>query len=174
MLKSLTDRRAPAPTKARADNAGADDRGAGESGFTLIEVLVALAIAALGLGAMMAAAGQGLGNVGIADRYIEATRRAQSHLAMVGITAPLAAGDTQGDDGGGFFWRVQIVPIAAEAAGSAAASATGAVTAQAGNQQQPPSAVTLYAIGVTVGWRTGAGVKQVTLQTQRIGQAAGG
>ena len=48
------------------------------AGFTLIEVLVALAIAALGLGALMAAAGTGLGNATLADQYIEATRRAQA------------------------------------------------------------------------------------------------
>ena len=53
-------------------------RGASASGFTLIEVLVALAIAGMGLAALLVAVNQGLAGVGSADQYIEATRRAQS------------------------------------------------------------------------------------------------
>lgn len=123
-----------------------------QAGFTLIEVLVALAIAALGLGALMAAAGTGLGNVALAGQYTEAMRRAQSHLAMVGAVTALAQGDQSGDDGGGYSWRIRISPP---------------LVRPAGNGAPPPA---LYAVEVTIGWKSGSSAKSVSLQSQRLGR----
>ena len=81
---------------------------AASPGFTLIEVIVALAIAAVGLGALLAAVSQGLGNATAADRFIEGTRRAQNRLALVGTVQPLVPGERSGDDGDGYAWDVQI------------------------------------------------------------------
>src|SRR5438309_6763718 len=83
-----------------------------DNGFTLLEVLVALAIAALALIAMFRAGGEGLVAVGTASRYEEALQRAQSHLAAVGRDAALLQGDSEGEDGGGFRWRLRIAPVA--------------------------------------------------------------
>src|SRR3954470_18047813 len=74
------------------------NRARNSSGFTLVEVTVALAVAALGLGLLMAAAGTGLRNAMLADQYIDATRRAQSHLAEIGRLAPLRPGLQLGND----------------------------------------------------------------------------
>ncbi len=139
---------------------------------------MALVIAALGLGALMAAASEGLGNVGAADRYVEATRRAQSRLAMVGA-APLAAGDSAGDDGDGFSWRVQIAPIAMEtpataAPGGAAPQRAAPANGPTGNAGPAQGNLTLYGIGVTIWWRAGATAKSVSLHGERLAQAAGG
>ena len=134
-------------------------RGSPREGFTLIEVLVALAIAALGLGFLMMAAGTGLGNAGIADQYIEATRRAQSRLALLGVTAPLRPGDTSGDDGGGYSWRVRISEPAMHASGPAGGA-------------QP--ALGLYTVEVTLSWRNGISVKNVSLRSQRLARGPDG
>ena len=128
-------------------------------GFTLIEILVALAIASLGLGFLMMAAGIGLGNSGIADQYIEATRRAQSHLAALGVTAPLRASDTSGDDGGGYSWRVRISQPAMHAAGPSGTA-------------QPP--LGLYTVDVTLSWRNGISIKTVSLRSQRVARRPDG
>lgn len=124
--------------------------GSAASGFTLIEVLVALAIAALGLGALMVAASQGLGNLKTADNYIEATRRAQSRLATVGTELAVKEGDWSGDDGGGFGWRIQAHPVP-------------------GADDKAPFIT--YDVVVTVAWSSEGKVKAVTLQSQRLGQA---
>jgi general secretion pathway protein I len=129
------------------------------SGFTLIEVLVALAIAALGLGFLMLAAGTGLGNSGLADRTIEATRLAQSHLAQAGVTVPLRPGEQSGDDGGGYSWRVRI---------SQPLTHTGAPSATA-----PQLPLGLYTVEVTVSWRSGAVTKAVSLTSQLLGRLSG-
>jgi general secretion pathway protein I len=135
-------------SKNRADRPGVRR----DSGFTLIEVVVALAIAALGLGVLMAAVSQGTGNVTAANLYIEATRRAQTHLDSVGLTAPLRSGEETGDDGGGFTWRVKIVQSGTRA------------PPQGGNQP----AVGLFDLTVTISWRTGLGAKSLSLQSERL------
>lgn len=127
-------------------------------GFTLIEAVVALAIAALGLAMLMAASSTGLNNAGIADQYIEATRRAQSHLALVGTALPLLPSDQSGDDGGGFSWRVRISPPVVHDA------------PPPGTLPGPAS----YTVDVVISWLNGSKTKSVTLQSQRLGPAAGG
>jgi general secretion pathway protein I len=127
-------------------------RSARSSGFTLFEVVVALAIAAMGLGALMAATSQGLGNAQLADRYIEATRRAQSRLAELGKATLLVPGVQSGDDGGGFSWRVRIAPPATHDA--------------------PPAngvpALALYTVEATVSWQSGGASRSVSLQSLRL------
>jgi hypothetical protein len=119
-----------------------------------MEVVIALAIAAFGLGALMASASQGLRNVREADVYMEATRRAQGHLDAIGAADPPVAAERSGDDGGGFQWRVNVVPVASIA---------------------PPKGsnadgLTLYDVTVTISWRGTGTVRSVTVQSERFGR----
>ena len=123
----------------------------GTSGFTLIEVLVALAIAGLGLSLLMEAASTGMESTAVADRYIYASSMAQSHLAQVGHVLPLKKGDYHGDDGDGFRWRVQIADPALQA-GSGAKAGVG-----------------LYRITVIESWRNGVSQKSMSLYSERSG-----
>gem|GEM_PF-3539192 len=112
-------------------------------------VLVALAIAAAGLGLLVAATGTGLENMITADRYIQAAGRAQTRMAQIGVTIPLKQGDYAGDDGGGFRWRVHIGVPAAHGAGA--------------------PAIDLYPVGATINWRSGVVQKSLSLYSERVG-----
>jgi general secretion pathway protein I len=131
-----------------------------DRGFTLLEVVVAFAIASLALGIMFKAAIGGLSAVGTAGRYEEAVSRAKSHLAAVGRDSKLTAGETQGDDGGGYHWRIRIVQIA----GITASGSSPTAFVQASFRQP-----TLYSAEVGISWTDAGRTREVLLQTQRIG-----
>ncbi len=130
-----------------------------DGGFTLLEVLVAFAIAAPALALLF---GQGVQSVTAAQaaaRYREAISRAQSRLDALPDQA-LVAGVRDGEDGQGFRWRTRI-------------AADASIPAQ---RQVPPGSgyaagTTLYDVTVEVSW-SGAGHRAVTLATRRLGPAA--
>lgn len=129
-------------------------------GFTLLEVVIALVIAALALVVLFRAGGDGLFATAAASRAEEAVQRAQSHLAAVGRDAPLLEGQSDGDDGGGYRWHLRVAPVA--------------------NWQLPEqqgSAVlltTLYDVEVSVSWRGNGHDRAVVLKTERIATSATG
>src|SRR5439155_467488 len=86
----------------------AAERTAQDSGFTLLEVVVALVITALAIVGLFQAASGGLLAVSTAGRVEEAIQRAQSHLAAVGRSAALIQGEFTDDDGGGYHWRLRV------------------------------------------------------------------
>ena len=129
-----------------------------ERGFTLLEVLIAFAIAALALALLFRAASTGLLSVRTAGRYEEAVARARSHLAAIGRDAAPIAGTSDGDDGGGYRWHLQITPLAAGQA---------AVASALPNAGPPPP--TLYAVTVAISWHESGKDREVTLHTERMG-----
>src|SRR4030088_3809545 len=84
--------------------------GGGASGFTLLEVVVAVSIAGLALVGLFKAGSTGLFAANTAGRVEEAVERAQSHLAAFGRASDVFAGEIEGDDGGGFHWRLGARP----------------------------------------------------------------
>lgn len=129
-------------------------------GFTLLEVVVALAIAGLALVGLFRAGTGGLFAVDTAARVEEAVQRAQSHLAAVGRNAALTEGEFTGDDGGGYRWALRIRPVARQ---------------QATNQDNVPSAaMTLFEVEVAISWPGRAGDRAVTLKTLRLGNVGTG
>ena len=128
-----------------------------DAGFTLLEMLIAFAIAALAVVALLQSSLAGLRASQIAGRYEEALARARSRLAALEAT-PIVAGDLRGEDGGGYHWRVRIVALARSGA--------------SGRLMTDQSAgLTLYAVTVAVGWQDGGQAREVQLQTQRLGPA---
>ena len=124
-------------------------RARGEQGFTLLEVLVAFLIAALALGVLFRGAVEGQASAAVAARYQEAISRARSRLAALDATPPVP-GDQQGDDGGGYRWRVRTTLLG---------TAPG----------DPPPA--LYGIAVAITWSTGGQDRVFQLNTRRLGTA---
>jgi general secretion pathway protein I len=78
------------------------------AGFTLIEVLVAFAIAALLIVPLMRLVSTGLGSFDRSQNYATATLWAQSILADAGVETPLAQGVQTGDLALGMHWEMSI------------------------------------------------------------------
>jgi hypothetical protein len=133
------------------------------AGFTLLEALIGLAIAGLGLVVIVQGAGTGLGSVGAAAGYVEAARRAQARLDTVGIVTPLAAGEAGGDDGDGFTWTTRVAIVAVQAPPR---------QGQGQGQTQQIQGMTLYRVDATETMPGRLGQRVVTLTTLRVGQGA--
>src|SRR5215467_15991722 len=126
-----------------------NDRASGRNGFTLLEVVVALAIAGLAMVGLFRAGSGGLFAVDTAARAEEAVQRAQSHLAAVGRDAALVEGEFTGDDGGGYRWTLRIRPL----------------TSRQSLAQDGVTAVntTLFNVEVAISWPGRAGERAVVL-----------
>jgi general secretion pathway protein I len=119
-----------------------------ESGFTLIEVLVALTILSISLATLLAIFLQGLDRARESSNEASARVLAQSLLTQAKAAPNLAFGASAGAVNG-FLWRTQIVPY-----GSAAdRSAWQTIPAQ---------------IVATVSWRGDGGLRSVSLSTLKI------
>jgi general secretion pathway protein I len=136
------------------------ERAPADAGFTLLEVVVALAIAGLALVGLFQAGTGGLFAVDTAARAEEALQRAQSHLAAVGRDAALIEGDSRGDDGGGYRWRLRIQPVA-QRQGLGADGVTSQTTS-------------LFDVAVAISWRVRGHERAVVLRTLRLGTAGAG
>jgi prepilin-type N-terminal cleavage/methylation domain-containing protein len=126
-------------------------------GFTLLEVVVALAIAAVAFVGLFQAGSGGLLAVDTAARAQEAIQRAQSHLAAVGRDAALVQGEFTDDDGGGYRWQLRVRPVGTRALGPDGSSARSA---------------TLYEVEVAILWPGRSGDRSVVLKTLRLGTPA--
>jgi general secretion pathway protein I len=134
-----------------------------DAGVVLLEVVIAFVIAALALGVLYHAALGGLHATRTATRYEQALSRARSRLVIAEHGSPLVAGEMQGDDGGGFHWRLHVTPIDATAVRP---------FDPAGLRQAPDFQLTLYAVSVWVSWDDFGIQRSVRLDTQQIDQAA--
>ena len=133
-----------------------------DSGFTLLEVLVALAIAALALGILLQGTVAGLAAAQRAGLYEEALERARSHMAALASSGALSPLDEAGDDGGGYRWRHRVAVLRSETVGSG----------ETGGPRSTDAVVTLYAVSVAITYATEDGRESgVTLDTERLGLA---
>jgi general secretion pathway protein I len=118
-------------------------------GFTLVEVLVAFAVAALGLATLFQIFAVGLRNADASEAYARAVMYAETRLAAVGIEQELQPGENGGDLDDGYRWRVVVEPY---------------------REDDMNAAVEVFAISVTVSWGgQGAAARALTLQTLRLG-----
>jgi general secretion pathway protein I len=134
----------------------ADRRAA--AGFTLLEVVVALAIAGLALVGLFEAGSTGLFAADTATRAEEAVQRAESHLAAVGRDAALTAGNFTDEDGGGYRWRLIVKPVA--------------MRQMPGPDGASTTRMTLYSVEVEISWRDLGHKRAVVLKTLRLGSPA--
>jgi len=132
-----------------------------DAGFTLLEVIVAFVIAALALGVLYQGAVGGLRAAQNASRYEQALSRARSRLVIAQYGSPLTPEDLQGDDGGGFRWRLRAVP---------AAATTVKKSDPAGLRPAAQFPITLYAVNVWISWRDFGQDRSVRLETELIGE----
>jgi general secretion pathway protein I len=126
-------------------------------GFTLVEVLVALAIVGLALGAVAAAFGNGITAHETASGAETALALAEERLALA--AAMPQPGNTGGDFADRFAWRTAVAPY--EDGDKSAAAAVAA-----------PVGPRLYRITVSVAWRDGRRNREVALSTLRLAPGA--
>jgi general secretion pathway protein I len=117
------------------------------AGFTLLEVLVALAVLAVSLGALFDAFGGTLRGVERADQMRTATLLARATLAAVGSEIPLETGELDGRYTNGFVWRLQMTP-------------------HPGTTED--SLVAAYAVRLIVSWPEGSATRSLRLETLRL------
>jgi type II secretory pathway pseudopilin PulG len=126
------------------------------AGFTLLEVIVALAIAIPAMILLLRAGSDALTAAQVSGRYENAIARARSHLAALTDTA-LAPGEQAGDDGDGFAWRTVITRLAA--------------TPPPARPPRNPlyaAGTSLYAITVEVSWPSRWGRRTFSLASRRL------
>jgi general secretion pathway protein I len=116
-----------------------------QKGFTLIEIVVAFAILALGLGIAMQIAGGAMRNARQAATRTDAALYAQSLLDTVGVGERLEEGSSSGEFGEQFRWTLRAEPYEIESESPI---------------EPGLSAVQLYRLQLDVTWETG-GKEQV-------------
>jgi general secretion pathway protein I len=121
-----------------------------QAGFTLVEVIVAIAILSIALGSLMTMIGNALRQTGQADRMTEAGSLAQSLLARLGPELALGEGHDGGQFDNGFHWRLNSQRFG-----------------DAGDQQQWP--MSAYKVSVEVTWQDGFRERSFVLTTLRLG-----
>jgi general secretion pathway protein I len=130
-----------------------------DTGFTLLEVLIAFAIAALAIGVLYGGTVTGLDATAVSAKYDEAVSLARSHLDQIGHGAPLTVQQTSGADGEGFTWHLRI---------RQAGSRQMQLNDQDRQNDIKPSIAVLYDVVVTESWKVGGQQRQVTLATRRL------
>jgi general secretion pathway protein I len=124
-------------------------------GFTLIEVLVAFAIAAALLVPLLHLISLGLGTFGNAQNYATATLWAESTLEDAGMQEPIAEGVQSGDLPQHIHWEMR----------------TGRYHDDAMSDQPTatPKGLVPYAITLTMSWPERFTRGSITFQTLRLG-----
>jgi len=159
--KSLLMRRTRGPSRSVATFGAAreplrqrpvGDRGLckGEAGFTLVEVIVALAILALGLSVLLGSISGSLRQTANATRMAEAGALAQSLLAEVGTDLPIKSEERSGEFPNGYRWHLKMLPYG-------------------GVNEREEWPVGAYQISTEVEWEDGANRRSYALTTLRLG-----
>jgi prepilin-type N-terminal cleavage/methylation domain-containing protein len=132
-----------------------------ERGFTLLEVLVALVIAAVMFGALLQSATSGIATARDAGAYETAAALARSHLALLGRDMAIVAADQQGHDGP-YDWQVHLTREAVASPGA------GIVNWYLHKDEARPA---LYAVSINVSWQSEGRRRELRIDTQRLGFA---
>ncbi|HEV2956472.1 MAG TPA: type II secretion system protein [Xanthobacteraceae bacterium] len=123
------------------------------AGFTLVEIIVALAILVLSLNVILPAISDALWRTSEAEAQAEAASLARSLLVEAGTAVPLNDGAAAGQFENGFRWHLHVAPY-----GSAAQGAT----------------VRAYEIVAEVSWDDARSERSVALTTLRLGANTAG
>ena len=118
----------------------------GNAGFTLIEVLVAIAVLAVVLGAIGAVVGNTVRAIRSVDRRLPLLETAQSLIASLPTRNALQPG-TQTGTSGEFRWRIDAVLLNRNAPDSAAAALSTAATGTPPKVNWVPLAITVRVQG---------------------------
>lgn len=125
-----------------------------QRGFTLIEVVIALAVFAVAVGVCMQIATAGLRQSRIAAEQTQAALLAQSLLDMHGVGERLEPGRSSGRLEGGYQWEIEVAPYE--------------VSLQTDSPLAPGfSAVQLFRLDLTIRWPAGQNERSARFSTLR-------
>ena len=117
-----------------------------EHGFTLLEVIVALAILGIGFALAMELLAAGVRSAKASEDYTQAVLLAGQKMAEVAVTRNLTGSADTGEFGGGFRWASEVQPL----------------------EQEEELPGRLYSVRVRVSWLGRRGEKSVDLRTLRM------
>lgn len=123
-----------------------------QSGFSLLEVLVAFAILAISLGVMMEIFSRATLTTVISAQYSQAATLAESVLDEVGGDIPLEEGIVSGETDSGFTWELSIQPL------------------DVSDQYFTEPPATPYRIDATVLWQDAGRARRLSLSSLRLGE----
>ncbi len=124
-----------------------------QTGFSLLEVLVAFAILALSLGVLLQIFSKAMSTTAISETYALAVSLAEARLNAVGTVIPLEEGVHTGDPEQGMDWIVYIQPY----------------QVQDWAVEDPPFQP--YRVTAVASWPSTQGTRRVALRTIRLGPA---
>ncbi len=122
-----------------------------QSGFSLLEVLVAFAILSMSLGILYQAFSNSLRNVGTSGDYSRAMIIAEARLAEAMADVPINEGSDQGEVDGRYQWKVMVQRYEYEG-------------------EEIVSRFTPYQVEVVVSWQDGKHTREYQLSTLRLSQ----
>jgi general secretion pathway protein I len=134
-------------------NGRAQHRRDNEGGFTLVEVIVALAILSLGLSVLLGSMSGSLRQTANAARMAEASALAQSLLAEVGTGLQIKPEDSFGQFRNGYRWHLKMQPYG-------------------GVREREEWPVGAYQVSTEVEWEEGTSRRSYVLTTLRLGPKA--
>lgn len=125
-------------------------REAAQTGFSLLEVLVAFAILSMTLGVVLQVFSVGLRNTAISEEYTYAVLHAESVLAALGREEPLLEGNEEGQLDDKFSWRSSVTLYEEE------------------DVDLSDSTAVAYRLEVEVFWQSADKARSVLLETLRV------
>jgi general secretion pathway protein I len=121
-----------------------------DAGFTLVEVIVALAMLSLGLSVLLGLISSSLRQSANAERTAEAGSLAQSLMAEVGTDLPIKSYERDGQFPNGYRWHLKIQPYG-------------------DTREREEWPVGVYTISTEVEWEDGTQRRLYALTTLRLG-----
>lgn len=82
-----------------------------QSGFSLLEVLIAFSILALSLGILLKIFAGGVNTAAVAEEYTAAVQIAESLMAKAGVETLLQPGESSGEENEKYHWLVTVQPF---------------------------------------------------------------
>lgn len=150
----LAERMVPALSRRRAAFSRSGPLNTCQTGFSLLEVVVAFAILALSLGLLIQVFSQAMNTTALSGTYSRAATLAEARLNSVGVEIELEPGTHTGEPEDGLGWQVSIEPY------------------DLGEVPWEPALEPLL-VTASVFWEEALGRRQIVLSTLRLVDSSG-
>lgn len=125
-----------------------------QSGFSLLEVLVAFVVMGLVVGVLLQLFGSSMRSVALSQEYSFAVQVAESRLAAVGTEIPVEQGNLSGEESGsGYRWQIAMEPLELD-----------------DKLEALPLTAQIFRVAVTVTWASGDKPREFHLSSLRFGK----